>query len=192
MTTDIVASNEEAIREARIPSFDNEKKVKYLSYRAVGFTRLEACHLTEIDNVEVAKWMKDDEAFRDFEKRNLRELQKTAAADIAELEFKRNLLMLFRKDARMIEKSMQQYEINGQKVDGVEILTDREWSYLQQIRKFYTPDQLLKLSQALEPEKHQTNQMVVLSFDGRTAELPEADVIEGFSVEVVDGNPNND
>ena len=194
MTTDIVVSNDEAIRESRVPAFDNEDKVRYLSYRAVGFTKIESCHLAEIEVTDVAKWIRDDERFKDFEGRNLRELQKTAAADIVENEFKRNLTMLLRKDARLIQKSMQAVvDPRTQKpIDGIELLTDREWSYLQAIRKYYTPDQLLKLSQALEPEKHQDNKVVVLSFDGRPVELPDINDIEGFSLEVVDGNSNND
>ena len=180
--------NELAIMEGRIPSFDNEDKVKYLSYRAVGFTVTESCHLAEVEYPVVRAWRKEDEHFATFENTNLRELQKSASKDILENEFRRNLMMLFRKDARIIQKSMQATWDSGRKqsIDGIETLTDREWDWIKTIRKYYTPDQLLQLSKILDPEEYNDKRLVVLTWDGRPAALPQTNDIEGYSIEVLD------
>ena len=188
MTTE--TDNELAIMEGRIPSFENETKVTYLQYRAVGFNVKEACHLAEIEVSVVKAWRKEDEFFKDFEKTNLREMQTNAAKEIVELEFRRNMMMLFRKDARVIQKGMQATwdPSSKQWIDGIETFTDREWDYFKTIRKHYTPDQMLQLSKALEPERHNEKQLVVLTWDGRPNQLPEANDIEGVSVEIIDGD----
>lgn len=182
-------NDQNAIREARIPTFDtgNELKVKYLSYRAVGFTFKESCHLAEVKADVVRGWRRTDADFKSFEKTDLRPLQKEAAKDILETEFKRNILMLVRKDARIIEKSMQSFntEDNGT-VDGMELFTEREFEYFKAIRRFYTPDQLLQLSKALEPDKFGENKVVVLSFNGGDVSLPEYSDQPGYSIEVTE------
>jgi len=180
-------SNELAIMESRIPDFDNEDKVKYLQYRAVGFNKKESAHLAEVLISDVNQWLKDDASFKDFERKNLRELQKVASKDIIELEFLRNVMMFARKDARIIQKSMQVIIDPGTKqaIDGMELLTDREWEYFKAIRKHYTPDQLLQLNKALTPDEYRENKVVVLTWDGRPAPIS-GDDIEGFSVEIID------
>ncbi len=189
-------TNETEILEARIPSFkgNDDKKVEYLSYRAVGFSVKESLQLSEVKSSSLRSWRENDIHFRDFERdrKNLRELQRSAAKDVLEAGFKRNFLLLLKKDAFIIEKSMKTMNIPMQgDVDGMELLTDREWSYLQMIRKYYTPDQYLQLSKALEPDKHQDNKILVLQWDGRSSALPSPEAY-GISVEVIDeSNGNN-
>lgn len=182
----IEPSNDEAIIEARIPDFGNELKVRYLSYRAIGFNVKESTHLTGVTSKTIRTWRKNDEDFKSFELDNLRDLQKTAAKDLIELEFRRSFVMLLKRDARTIEQAMQDYGEGISKVSGFELLSDREWEYFKTIRKFYTPDQMLQLSKALEPEAHQENRIIVLEWGGRAIQDEPQ-----YDIKVIDG-PDSD
>lgn len=188
-------NSRDAAMEARIPTFDNELKVQYLKYRAVGFSFRESCHMAEVKASVVMEWRRKDKEFKAFEFERINDMQKYAAKELLELEFRRNALMFMRKDGRIINKSMNEYDNGtGGFTDGIENLTEREYDYLKAIRKHYTPDQMLQLSKALEPERHSDNTIVVLEWTGRPNDeaLSEGDAeAQGFGFKVIENAPGD-
>ena len=150
----------------------SNKKALYLSYRATGFPVKQAADLAEIKIGTLQRWRQQDKQFRLWEQEKLHELQTGIAREVMRLEFMRNFRMFLKKDSRVIRQSL--FDPTG--------LTDDDKQYLMLIRKHYTPSELLRLEQALEPEKHNRREYTIkLSWDN-TGE-PEADLIEAPTVE---------
>ena len=139
---DIDPDDLNAIAEARIPLSQNPRKADYLSYRALGFSIRESLALASVTQATLNKWRREDAEFRGFEQERLAFLQRTIASDIMRMRWLRNFFLVLRRDERILYKSAFNFE--G--------LTDNERSYLHLIRKHYTPQDLLALEKALEPE----------------------------------------
>ena len=139
---DITAEDIAEIADARIPLSQNPRKAEYLSNRAVGFGIRESCALADVSQATLRKWRREDPEFREFEGERLAFLQRTISSDIMRMKWLRNFFLVLRRDQRILYKSAFNFE--G--------LTDNERSYLHLIRKHYTPQDLLALEKALEPE----------------------------------------
>ncbi len=139
---DIDPDDLSAIAEARIPLSQNPRKAEYLSNRAVGFTIREALALSEVTQTTLNRWRREDHEFLQFEQERLAFLHRTISSDIMRMKWLRNFFLVLRRDSRILYKSAFNFE--G--------LTDNERSYLHLIRKHYTPQDLLALEKALEPE----------------------------------------
>ncbi len=139
---DINPDDLNAIAEARIPLSQNPRKADYLGYRAVGFSIRESLALAAVTQSTLNKWRREDHEFLQFEQERLAFLQRTISGDIMRMRWLRNFFLVLRRDERILYKSAFNFE--G--------LTDNERSYLHLIRKHYTPQDLLALEKALEPE----------------------------------------
>ena len=139
---DIDPDDLSAIAEARIPLSQNPRKADYLGYRAVGFTIRESCALAAVTQATLNKWRREDHEFLQFEQERLAFLQRTISSDIMRMRWLRNFFLVLRRDERILYKSAFNFE--G--------LTDNERAYLHLVRKHYTPQDLLALEKALEPE----------------------------------------
>ncbi|KKN47058.1 hypothetical protein LCGC14_0666670 [marine sediment metagenome] len=139
---DIDPDDLNAIAEARIPLSQNPRKADYLSYRAVGFSIRESLALAAVTQATLNKWRREDKEFLQFEQERLAFLQRTISGDIMRMRWLRNFFLVLRRDERILHKSAFNFE--G--------LTDNERAYLHLIRKHYTPQDLLALEKALEPE----------------------------------------
>ncbi len=139
---DIDPDDLNAIAEARIPLSQNPRKADYLGYRAVGFSIRESLALASVTQATLNKWRREDKEFLQFEQERLAFLQRTISSDIMRMRWLRNFFLALRRDERILYKSAFNFE--G--------LTDNERSYLHLIRKHYTPQDLLALEKALEPE----------------------------------------
>ena len=140
---------------SRIPlQSGDDRKNEYLSYRATGFPVKVAVELSGVTMNILRRWRRNDLAFKDLEDNKLDELQSTVANDILQLEFMRNFRMFMKKDAGVIHKSL--FDPEG--------MTKEQKDYLKLIRKHYTPNDLLSLMKALEPEKHQARIEIRLSW----------------------------
>lgn len=118
-----------------------EKKAKYLSYRACGFTIRESIDLVPgLSEATLRRYRKEDENFRKQDGENLPTLRRETRADILNTEFARNYRLILKKDYDVISKSL----------DDKKILNDQEHQYLLNIRKHYTPQQLAILKQLTE------------------------------------------
>jgi len=138
----VEADSYEEMLKARIPLNKNPRKASYLSYRASGFSVREACMLAEISFAAVKKWRREDEDFRRWESGDgLSWLQHNLASDLFQMEFMRNFRLALRLDRKLLFKA--NYNLGG--------MTDRETSLLKAIRKQYSPQDLIALQKALEP-----------------------------------------
>lgn len=128
----------------------NEKKAKYLSFRASGFSVSESCQLTPIGYVTVKSWRAEDEDFRSIELERLAEIKDKVARELIGAEFVRNFRLALLKDYKIFKKSLIKPDE----------MTKQEHSYLMKARSHYTPQQL----------------MLIQSLSGRTVgvEVPES------------------
>jgi len=140
---DVEPDDYEEMLKARIPLNKNPRKASYLSYRASGFSVREACMLASISFAAVKKWRREDPDFRKWESGDgLAWLQNNLAHDLFQMEFMRNFRMALRLDFKLLYKA--NYNLGG--------MTDRETSLLKAIRKQYSPQDLIALQKALEPD----------------------------------------
>ena len=164
-------TSEETLLLARIPLMaGSDKKALYLSYRATGFGVHEAAELAEVQISTVNKWRKSDKEFKEFETTRLQELQSTVSMDVIRLEFIRNMRMMLKMDFQIIHKAL--FEMTD--------MSAPEWSYFRDIRKHYTPNDLLAIEKALAPEKHQTKVTIKLTWGNDRAQILESNYTEAI------------
>lgn len=166
---------EEQTLMARIPYLaGNNKKVGYLAYRSCGFTVGQSCELAGCTRVSVQNWRKNDPVFKHFEDYELQTLQKTVGPDVIKFEMMRNMRMLLKSDMMLIAKGMT----------SVEDMSSREYELFKNLRKFYTPTELLQIDKLVSPGKHIESVTFNLTW-GTRVEVPQ---IEGSSQEIEDGD----
>ena len=140
---------------AMIPSlFGISDKATYLGFRALGFTPRQSMEIIGLGLDELEYWSNTDLEFMKFELEYLPELQRNASSEIIRLAFLKNMALFVAKDSMIVRKSL--INMNG--------LSKREWEYLQQVRKHYTPNDLLAMEKAMNPEKYRENQVIVLNW----------------------------
>ena len=174
-------TGEEALL-SRIPLQSGDKrKAQYLSWRATGFSVREACDLTPVSFGTLLRWRKHDPEFAEFEDKWLRELQKETSRDLIHLEFMRNMRLALHRDYKVLFKAA--YDL--------ESLSPAEAAYLKLIRRLYTPQDMVVLEKALEPESARgptTVNAIVIHVDGKAVEGEAAsraaarDLLDRFTV----------
>jgi len=125
------ADNPEAIVQSVVEATNDSKKVRFLGFRASGFTIRESLSLVGIHEKTLHRWREGDAEFVRQESK-LSELRKTLGIEFAHLEFVRNYRLILEKDYQVISDSL-----NKDKV-----LTLAEHQYLMKARSHYTPQQL--------------------------------------------------
>lgn len=167
---------------AYIPGlFGTSNKATYLGFRAIGLTVDQALEVLQLKYPDYLRWCEQSPEFRDFELNNLPMLQSRVGADLIRLAFLRNMTMLMWKDQEVIMRSMGP--------GGLATLSDRDFTYFRQIRRFYTTTDLKSLQAAIEPEKHRANVLVLQIGNGQKFEVvddgdegqPQLTLIEGQS-----------
>lgn len=119
-----------------------ELKAEYLGYRATGFPIRQACYLADINHSTLTRWRAADPEFADIETNRIQELQDSVGSDLIRLEFLRNMRLGMRLDFKILYTAAHH----------LESLTDRQFKYLQGIRRLYSPQDLMSISKALAPE----------------------------------------
>lgn len=136
--------------EAFIPyASHDERKTKYLSYRASGFSPKEACRLVDVELRTLYRWREDPE-FKDIETGQLAEIRKSLGSQFTLMEFLRNTRLVLSKDFDIIMRAMGRVTIDGDDTDRMDTLSEREWQYFKDAVKRYGPDQLMKLQAAVQ------------------------------------------
>lgn len=151
-STDMVVSNEsdtQQVVEGLIPYFSlDDKKTKYLSYRATGFTIREARKLTGLKwDRTIRDWRKTDSDFAFWDGVGLRRLQEEIGDRFLLSEFSRNFRLMMEKDYRVLRRAMDAEN------EDKPTLSDQDEAYLLKVRSFYTPQQLLAIKEVLSRSK---------------------------------------
>ena len=140
---DIEPDDYEEMLKARIPLSNNPRKADYLSHRAAGFSVRESCALAEVQFGTVKKWRREDSEFREWESgEKLAWLQSNVASDLISMEFMRNFRLCLRLDKKVLLKASL----------SLSLLTDREMEVLKVIRKHYTPQDIIAVDKAMQPD----------------------------------------
>jgi len=172
-------TSEETTLLARIPLLaGSSKKAAYLAFRSCGFTINQSCQLAKCTRGNLTYWRKNDSTFKKFEETQLGHLQATVGNDVIKYEFVRNLRMLLNFDSQLIAKAMVNVNIGDAKTEG---LSPREYELFKNLRKFYTPQDMLALEKILNPEKHKDSSgpvKIILSWGGRM-EVAASNTAEG-------------
>ena len=157
MLDEVLAESDQdfAAVASRLPSlFGISEKATFLCFRSLGLNVREVLAIMGLEPDYIEYWRNTDSLFIEWEAKHLRQLQNTLSVDLVKLGFTRNMSMFVAKDAYMIRKSLTDFDT----------LTKREYDYLMKIRAHYTPNDLLALEKALEPEKHRENTTIILSW----------------------------
>lgn len=129
----------EGIVESLIPYIVNSyaeggKKIRYFSYIMSGFAKREAVALAKVHTKTVDGWEKDPQFMEMLN--HLPEIRKRLSDQILDIEYTRNFRLILDKDFKLLFKDAMS-----------EFLTNAEEEYLKNIRKFYTPQQLVMVKQ---------------------------------------------
>jgi hypothetical protein len=139
----------EAQLEAFVPYITgDDRRSKYLSYRACGFSIKEACKLVDVELRTLYRWREDPD-FRRYEAEELQDIRKSLGAEFTLMEFLRNTRLVLAKDFDIIMRAFGRLKIDGDDTDKMDILSEREWQYFKDAVKRYGPDQLMKLQAAI-------------------------------------------
>lgn len=132
----------EALIQSMMPFGADDNKVRFIGYRASGFSIREALKLTGIHEKTLRRWRDGDP---DFVKKEsmIPELRRQLGTEYAHLEFLRNYRLILQKDFDIIVKSMRQPDK----------MTQPDTSYLLKARGHYTPQQLETLKNMVSGTK---------------------------------------
>ena len=134
MTSEVTTT--EGIAQSLIPYYmDGGKKARYLSYMIAGFSIMESVKLAKIHLKTVKIWRNTDPKFKELED-STPELRRELADHLIDIEFTRNFRLVLAKDFEILFKDATD-----------QLLTEKEQAYLLVIRKFYTPEQLIRIRQ---------------------------------------------
>lgn len=176
-TSESGLTSEETTFLARIPILaGSNKKAAYLAYRSCGFTIKQSADLVGCTLQNVHHWRKNDKVFRNIEQNELSTLQSTVGNDVIRFEFMRNMRMLLHHDMKLIAKAMIDVNLS---------LSPREYELFKNLRRFYTPADMLALEKILHPEAHKDNAPVTINLTwgsgavDRISQSAPKDYIEG-------------
>jgi len=138
-TRDSEHPTEVLIAESILPyMLGDSKKTLYLSYRVCGFSIREALDLADVTQRSVMRWRRNDPKFKEMDTEKLPQVRKQFGADYTQMEFLRNFRLLLKKDFDIIMKLIKGLT-----------LSKLEQTYLSQMRKLYSPQQLEVLQRVL-------------------------------------------
>ena len=163
---DVEPNDYEEMLKARIPLSNNPRKASYLAYRASGFGVRESCVLANISFVTVKKWRREDQEFREWETgEKLAWLQHRVVHDLERMEFMRNFRLLMRLDGKVLYKANY----------NLESLSEIERHLLRSMGKHYTPQALITMDRALQPDDGSLppgsyRESVTVTVEGRAVE----------------------
>ena len=142
VTTDGKVTPTEGMAQSLINHYaDGGKKARYLSYLVAGFSVMESVTLAKIHLKSVKRWREDGDGFLELERQSLGELREQLSNQLIDIEFTRNFRLVLAKDFQILFKDAQEKP-----------LTDKEQQYMLAIRKFYTPEQLVRIRQLVGGE----------------------------------------
>ena len=170
-------TSEETTLLARIPFLaGSKKKAAYLAYRSTGFTIMQSCRLADVSQQLLHNWRKVDKTFRKFETQELQRLQDSIGNDVIRYEFLRNMRLLLKSDMNIIFRG----------INNVNELSPREYELFKNLRRFYTPSDMLALEKILHPEKHKETGPVTiqLTWGGRVQATLQQPTVDGEYTEV--------
>lgn len=182
--TDEGLTSEETTLMARIPLLaGSDRKYAYLAYRSTGFTIRQSAQLVGVNLSTVKRWREKDDTFRKIESNELQRLQETIGNDVIRFEFLRNMRMLLKSDMKVIAHG----------INNINDLSPREFELFKNLRRFYTPSDMLALEKILHPEKHKDGPVTIqLTWGPRLISndnsMQENDSIEGEYKVVDDGD----
>ena len=128
----------EGMVQSLLPLFmEGDRKAAYLGYLVAGFSKIEAKRLTGIHDRTLTRWIQGDPQFVEFMAK-LPEVRKDLSNQLLDIEYTRNFKLVLAKDFKILYK-----DSTGKQ------LTKEEEQYLNNIRKFYTPQHLVMLRQLL-------------------------------------------
>lgn len=119
-----------------IPFMDDGKKDKYVTYRAVGFSKREAADMADVHPKSVMRWYVQDPAFKTLDNEGMQDLRTKVSSKYIDEQFTRNFFLTLQQDAKVLGKFFK-----GEQMD----LT--ETNYLMKIRQHYTPQALAMVKQ---------------------------------------------
>jgi len=125
-----LGTKETAIASAIVPYDRDDVRAMYFGYRASGLSVRETLNIIHRSKPWLSMCRLDPE-FVDLESR-IPEFRKELSKEYIDLEFTRNMRLIFEKDRQVIKKSM----------DSNQTLTKFEHDYLLKARGMYTPTQL--------------------------------------------------
>jgi len=156
-------TNEQALKETEslvlslLPFNQDNKKARFIGYRASGFSIREACQLVGIHEKTLRRWRDSESPFYDSHfveaESSLPELRKTLGTEYAHLEFLRNYRLVLEKDFSILSKSIRQPND----------LTQQENQYLLKARSHYSP-QYLQILQGMIGGKERKGEFDFTSF----------------------------
>jgi hypothetical protein len=132
----------EGMISARLPYFPNPRVMEYVTYRAAGFGIREACQLTGVSQATLNNWRKKYPEFAKVESEQLPDLQRKLGPDVTRLTFLRNFMLALKADEKVLFKA----------ACTIAALTANELDYLKVARRHYSPQDLVALQRAIEPE----------------------------------------
>lgn len=188
-TTQVVSnednmSSEETTLMARIPLLaGNDKKSAYLAYRSTGFTVKQSAQLVHVNYQTIKNWRAKDKEFARIETHELQRLQDTVGNDVIRFEFLRNMRLLLKSDMSVIFKG----------INNVNDLSPREYELFKNLRRFYTPADMLSLEKILHPEKHKDGPITIqLSWGNRIQDTsPSERRVQVLDNDPMEGNDDN-
>ena len=133
----------ESLVMSLLPFDQDNKKARFIGYRASGFSIREACQLVGIHEKTLRRWRDSTGQFYDDHfveaESQLPELRKTLGTEYAHLEFLRNYRLVLEKDFSVLSKSIRQPTT----------LTQQEHQYLLKARSHYSPQYLQILQEMI-------------------------------------------
>lgn len=130
------AKETESLVLSLLPFHEDNKKARFIGYRASGFSVREACKLVDIHEKTLRRWRDPEGHFYDAHfveaEAKLSDLRRTLGAEYAHLEFLRNYRLVLEKDFLVLAKSINQPAA----------LTQQENQYLLKARSHYSPQYL--------------------------------------------------
>jgi hypothetical protein len=173
--TSINPDDADSVVQSIVTATNDSRKVRYLGYRASGFTIKESLSLIGVGKYPyktLDRWRASDPEFVRQEN-NMDELRKTLGVEFAHIEFMRNYRLILQKDYVVITKSL----------DDTKELTTFEGQYLMKARGHYTPQQLEIMQKLIGAAKDEGQafdfEHFVLTMSRKKAMTTETVTIEG-------------
>ena len=164
MSTQITTSETQESIKSLIPLLSSnikeaEDQHEYLSLRYGGFSHIESLRIAKLDSSTISRWLHDP-VFSHYESMiGNREFRKAVRDDVLENVFYRNAFTVLRKDKSVLERFLgiadedyEQVQLDGTTIlkHGNPPLNDLERAYVLQIRKEYSPTQILAIRKLID------------------------------------------
>ncbi|KKM27389.1 hypothetical protein LCGC14_1575230 [marine sediment metagenome] len=139
-------SETEEMASSRLPMLQADggdgKRADYLSKRVCNFSMRESCKLANVSEKSVRRWREADPNFLHLDTEGITDLRKKLGNELIDMEYTRNFHLVLQKDFKVLYK------------DAIgSTLTEDETAYLLKvIRKHYTPQDIIAVDKAMQPD----------------------------------------